>query len=82
MYLSVYLFHAQIFLLLLKKVNEIGKYTGSNYTIELKEDAKPYHINPFPLLPLLPLPKNNRLTFKKEVDGLIKIGVIKKIFSS
>ena len=28
----------------------LGKYTGSDYTIELKEDAKPYHTKPFPIL--------------------------------
>ena len=27
----------------------LGKYTGSNYTIELKEDAKSYHAKPFPI---------------------------------
>ena len=26
----------------------LGKYTGSEYTIEIKEDAKPFHANPFP----------------------------------
>ena len=25
----------------------LGKYTGSDYTIELKEEAKPYHAKPF-----------------------------------
>ena len=24
-----------------------GKYTASDYTIELKQDAKPYHAKPF-----------------------------------
>ena len=42
----------------------LGKYTGSNYTIELKEDAKPFS-----------LPKIHELTLKKEVNRLIKIGV-------
>ena len=32
----------------------LGKYTGSNYTIELREDAKPYHTKP------LPIPKYSR----------------------
>ena len=32
----------------------LGKYTGSDYTIELKEDAKPYHTKPFPI------PKHSR----------------------
>ena len=27
----------------------LGKYIGSDYTIELKEDAKPYHDKPFPI---------------------------------
>ena len=27
----------------------LGKYTGSTYKIELKEDVKPYHAKPFPL---------------------------------
>ena len=46
----------------------LGKYTGSNYTIELKEDVKP-----FPIL------KIHKLTLKKEVDRLVKIGVLKKV---
>ena len=27
----------------------LGKYTGSDYTVELEENAKPYHEKPFPL---------------------------------
>ena len=27
----------------------LGKYTGSDYTTELKEDAMPYHAKPFPI---------------------------------
>ena len=27
----------------------LGKYTGSNYTVELQEDAKPCHAKPFPI---------------------------------
>ena len=26
----------------------LGKYAGFDYTIELKENAKPYHEKPFP----------------------------------
>ena len=26
----------------------LGKYTGSDYTIELREDAKPHHAKNFP----------------------------------
>ena len=38
----------------------LGKYTGSYYTIELKEDAKSSHTKPFPC------PKIHDLTLKKE----------------
>ena len=27
----------------------LEKYTGSNYTIELKKDVKPYHTKHFPI---------------------------------
>ena len=37
----------------------LGKYTGSDYTIELIEYAKPYHTKPFPI------PKIHELTLKK-----------------
>ena len=46
----------------------LGKYTGSNYTIELKENVKPYHAKPFPI------PKIHKPTLKKELDRFIKIG--------
>ena len=29
----------------------LGKYTGSDYTIELKDDARAYHAKPF-LMPI------------------------------
>ena len=48
----------------------LGKYTGSDYTIELNEDAKPYHAKSFSI------PKIHELTLKKEVYRLIKIGVL------
>ena len=51
----------------------LDKYTSSNYTIELKEDVKPYHAKSFPMLII------HKPTLKKKVDGLIKIGVLKKI---
>ena len=37
----------------------LGKYTGSDYTIELKENAKPYHGKPFPI------PKHSRTDSQK-----------------
>ena len=40
----------------------LGRFTGSNYTIESNEDAKPYHAMPFPT------PKNHEPTLKKKVD--------------
>ena len=54
----------------------LGKYTGSVYTIELKEDAKPYHAKP------LPIPTIHEPTLKNEVNRLIKIGVLKQINNS
>ena len=51
----------------------LGKYTGYNYTIELKDNAKPYHANP------LFIRNIHEPTIKNEVNRLIKIGVLKKI---
>ena len=48
------------------------KYTGSNYTIELKEDAETCHAKPFPF------PKIQNSTLKKEFDRLFQIVVLKK----
>ena len=54
----------------------LGKYTDSDYTIELKEEVKPYNAKPFPI------PKIHELTLKKEVDRSIKIGALKKVNNS
>ena len=43
----------------------LGKYTDSTYTIDLKEDAKPYHVKPFPIL------KDHKLTLKNEDNRLV-----------
>ena len=51
----------------------LGKYTGSDYTIELEEDAKPYHAKPFPI------PNTHQPILKIEVNRLIKIEVCKVI---
>ena len=40
----------------------LGKYTGSDYAKELKEDAKLYDTEPFPI------PKIHKSTLKKQVD--------------
>ena len=46
--------HKYILLQLLQKYEKIfdglGKYTDYNYTIELKEDEKPYLLKLFPIL--------------------------------
>ena len=54
----------------------LGKCTGSNYTIEQKEDAQPWHAKP------IPITKINKPTLKKKIDRFIKIGVLKKIINS
>ena len=54
----------------------LGNYTGSTYKIELKEKVAPYHAKPFPI------PKVLETTLKKEVERLVKIGVLKKINNS
>ena len=54
----------------------MGEYTGSNYTIEIQEDVKPYHTNP------LSIPTIHEPTLKKQVDRLIKIGELKKMGNS
>ena len=54
----------------------IGQCTGSNYTIESKVDAKPYHAKPCPISNI------HNPTLKKEVNRLINTGVFKKINNS
>ena len=66
---------------LLQKYEEMfdgtwGKYTGSNNTIELKEDAKPYRVKPFSI------PEIHESTLKIEVNRIIKIEVLKKVNNS
>ena len=68
--------HRNSSLKLLQKYEKItdgtlGKYTASDYSIELKEEAKFSHAKPFPI------PKIHELILKKEVNRLIKIGVLK-----
>ena len=45
----------------------LSKHTGSDYTIEFQENVKPF-----------PIPTIHEPTIKKEVNRLIKIGVLKK----
>ena len=51
----------------------LSKYIDSNYTAELKEDAKANHAKPFATLEF------HKTTLKKEVDRLIEIGELKKV---
>ena len=65
--------HKNSFLELLQKYKQmfdgtLGNYIDLNYTIELKDDAKPFSI-----------PKMYDPNIKKEVNTLIKIGILKKI---
>ena len=50
----------------------LDKYTGSDYTIELQEIAKPYRAKPRYAFLYPTFPRNTR---KKEFDRLTKIGV-------
>ena len=50
----------------------LGKWTGKEYDIELKPDAKPYHARAFPI------PKAHEATLKMEIDRLCKEGVLRK----
>ena len=73
--------HKNSLLKLLQKYQRISYVTlakckGSDHNIEFKEDVEPYHAEPFPL------PKTQEPTLKKEVDRLIKIGILKKINNS
>ena len=63
--------HKNSFLQWLQKYEEmlnetLGKYTGSDYTKDFKQDAKYYHGKYFPT------PKMNEPTLKKQVYTLIK----------
>ena len=54
----------------------MGKCIGSYYTIEEKEDVKPYHVKP------IQKPTIHEPTLRKEVDRSIIIGVLKKTNNS
>ena len=49
----------------------LGKYTGTEYTIELLEKAQPYHVKP------IPIPKVHEVTLTTEVNILVSLGVLK-----
>ena len=73
--------HQKPFLKLLQKFEEIfhgilGKHIRSDYIIELHEHAKPLLTKSFLM------PNIHKVTLKKGVNRLIKIGVLKKIHKS
>jgi hypothetical protein len=51
----------------------LGKWIGKPYKIELKENAKPWHARPYAI------PKIYEATLKQEVEGLVRLGVLRKI---
>ena len=52
---------------------QLGDWKGEPVEIPLKEDAKPYHARAFPI------PHIHESTFKKDLDRLVKIGVLTKV---
>jgi len=51
----------------------LGEWKHTAYHIDLKEDAKPYHAKPFSV------PRAYEAAFKREVERLCKIKVLKKV---
>ncbi len=51
----------------------LGTWAGDPYDIELKDGAKPYHARAYPI------PKIHEAVLKKEIERLVKLGVLKKI---
>ena len=55
----------------------LGTYNGRKYDIELKDDAKPYHLRrPYTV------PHAYKASFYQEVERLCKIGVLRKVNES
>ena len=51
----------------------LGKWKEDPIKIEMKMDAEPYHVRPYPI------PKIHSETLKMEVTRLVEIGVLKKV---
>ena len=51
----------------------LGKWRGHPLDLELKPGVTPYHARPFPV------PKSQEKVFKKEVERLCELGVLRKI---
>ena len=54
----------------------LGEFIGSNYTIELQENTNPHNVQHSPI-PIIYEPN-----LKKDINRLIKLGALKKIFIS
>ena len=48
----------------------LGAYPHKKFHIELEEGAKPHYSRPYPV------PRIHLKTFKKELDHLVKLGVL------
>lgn len=51
----------------------LGNWKGADYHIELREGVKPYHAKPYSV------PRAYEQTFRREVERLVRIGVLKKV---
>ena len=51
----------------------LGEWKGKPYHIQLREGATPYHAKAFPI------PRINMETMRREVERLVKIGVLRKV---
>ena len=54
----------------------LGKWSGEEHQIQLKEGVEPYHAKGFPI------PKCHEATLKLEIERLEKLGVIRKVNNS
>ena len=52
---------------------QLGDWVGNPVEIPLKEGSKPYHARAFPI------PNIHEQTFKKDLDRLVSIGVLRKV---
>ena len=55
---------------------KLGTWKGPPVDLKLKPGAKPYHARPFPV------PKVHEKTFRKEVDRLCELGVLRRLNDS
>ena len=51
----------------------LGTWTGKTYDLPMKKDVEPHHNWEFPVI------KIHELTLTTEIDGLVKLGVWRKV---